>query len=958
LKVFKPIPNRRDRFYFFIEGIIYGTSNASARQLKPELTQQSWVLNNIKNYDTRNREVPIGDYRMRKNTMRISIAVSALSLLFFCVKTTSADPQGQAYVKGSIILKIRQHKMGDLKDLNVKFKLSRTSALLNPLEDTFKLDQVKRKFKQRDHRAKNKERPNALSDILVLQVPDNTDIEKACAEYEKNPAVIFCQPNYYLTSQSISFIPDDPYYSSFGSWGQNYDDLWHLRKINLIDNNNVLSAWDISQGENVLVGVIDSGIDILHPDLSANIWINQDEIPGNNIDDDNNDHKDDVHGWNFFADNNNTDDTLGHGTQLAGIIAAEGNNGLGTIGIAPRSKVIPIKFDSLEQSEITTLRLYKSIIYAYVNGADVINLSWSPKVPTPSIPLIENTIKTVHNLGVVFVVAAGNAGGDVADYSPANLSETITVSATDINDTIVDFSKFVLNFPPAALGLIAPNHGEMVDVTAPGSDVVSLNANGGNNNIAVGVAPASVIDSNLIRTGGTSISTAIVSGMAALLLSHNPNLSPDDVKQIIMHSADDIGEPGFDLATGHGRINVLHALQMTSVPKVKITEPSSNANVNTNEEFIAIKGLAYGENFMEYSLSYRPINEPNNWIVLDEHLTSPVSAPDSSLLPQEWDVRNLGPGRYYLKLTLTTTNGEKFEDKVMINVVSINRAPRFLDSIDLQTVTENETVIFDMFTTDPDPSDHLTITSNNLPAGSTLSDHGNVSATFTWKPDYGQGGLAYPIQFKVSDPSGASATTGTVVTVLEAPNVPPTIDPIANVTINENQHIDIVMHATNADHDPLNFTFTGMPLGASFNSATQTLSWTPSYTQSGVYPIKVTVSDGVDSVSTTFTITVLNVNRAPVLSPIGNKTAIVKQLLQFTVTASDPDASSTLTLKATGLPNGATFTDNKNGTGVFKWTATSQDRKLNVNVTFTVTDQGNLSASELVHIDIVNNGGK
>ncbi len=214
-----------------------------------------------------------------------------------------------------------------------------------------------------------------LSNIYVLEVPAQSDIETIAREYQNDPHVEYAQPDYTMET---NMVPNDPYYSSYGSWGQNYDDLWGLKKIQ------AEQAWDITQGEGIVVAVVDTGLDYNHPDIAANVWTNPGEIPNNNIDDDGNGKVDDVRGWDFANNDNNPMDGFGHGTHVSGTIAAVGNNGIGIIGVAPKAKVMPVKGFSDDGLGYTS-DLANGIVYAAQNGADVINNSWGCYGGCPSV---------------------------------------------------------------------------------------------------------------------------------------------------------------------------------------------------------------------------------------------------------------------------------------------------------------------------------------------------------------------------------------------------------------------------------------------------------------------------------------------------------------------------------------------------------------------------------------------
>src|SRR5690606_3555282 len=133
------------------------------------------------------------------------------------------------------------------------------------------------------------------------------------------------------------YTPNDPFLASSGSWGQTEEDLWGLSQLD------VEAAWDGARGTGVVVGVVDSGIDYNHPDITDNIWTNTDEIAGNGVDDDGNGYVDDVRGWATDGGDNDPIDGGGHGTHVAGSIAAQDDNGIGVVGVAPDAQVMAVK---------------------------------------------------------------------------------------------------------------------------------------------------------------------------------------------------------------------------------------------------------------------------------------------------------------------------------------------------------------------------------------------------------------------------------------------------------------------------------------------------------------------------------------------------------------------------------------------------------------------------------------
>ncbi|MFB2834795.1 S8 family peptidase [Floridanema evergladense] len=267
-------------------------------------------------------------------------------------------------------------------------------------------------------------------------------------------------------------------------------------------------------GQGIVVAVIDSGVDYFHPDLDNNIWVNTREIAGNGIDDDRNGFIDDVRGWNFFSSNNQPLDLDGHGTSVAGIIAAENNN-IGITGVAFNAKIMPIKvLERLPKNDLpsgTDDDVANGILYAIRNGANVINLSLGTLSQSQTVRTA-GAIKEAFEKGVVVVSAAGNDSSLTPIY-PARYATHFGIAggAVDRNKVIPAFSNDA-GFTPIDY------------VVAPGVDVYSTS------------------DFNEYETKtGTSMAAPYVAGTAALILSANPNLSPVTVENILTTTADPTG---------------------------------------------------------------------------------------------------------------------------------------------------------------------------------------------------------------------------------------------------------------------------------------------------------------------------------------------------------------------------------------------------------------------------------
>lgn len=412
-------------------------------------------------------------------------------------------------------------------------------------------EDIRREFPVRARRAPLGARMPELSRTYVLEpakVSADT-LEEMLKRLKADPDVEWAERDQVAR---VQLIPNDPYFSSHGSWGRPYGDLYGAQLTS------APSGWDLAQGDGVVVAVVDTGLDYTHPDIDANVWTNPGEIPNNHVDDDGNGYVDDVRGWDFVTceeydlpgcvrprppDNDPMDDH-GHGTHVSGTIAAEGNNGLGIIGIAFRSKIMPLK--GLAASGIGTLSdLVSAIQYAADNGADVMNNSWGAAFFSQA---LVDAVLYAHGLGVVVTAAAGNSAADVADFLPAGIPEVVAVAAANAYDRVAWFS----------------NIGRGVDVTAPGVEILSLRAQGtdmyGDGTHVVGGV--------YYRANGTSMACPHVSGAAALLISRFPDLGNEELRDRLVQTADplDVLNPAYAGLMGGGRINLIRSLTETPGP--------------------------------------------------------------------------------------------------------------------------------------------------------------------------------------------------------------------------------------------------------------------------------------------------------------------------------------------------------------------------------------------------------
>ena len=355
-----------------------------------------------------------------------------------------------------------------------------------------------------------KEQIASLS-YYVLTLPDGISVDQALRHFTGKEHVQFAEPNYLISLQSM---PNDPLFSS--QWALN--NTVQAEKPEQA-NINMVAAWDLEQGNSgVVIAVIDTGIDYNHEDLAANVWHNPGEIPDNGIDDDHNGYIDDIIGWDFVdaqmgaededysVPDNDPLDSQGHGTLVAGIAAAAGNNGFGIAGITWNSKIMPVRAAYKTkhwEAMLETDDAARAIIYAAENGAHVINLSWGSNIKSK---LIESAIAFAADSGALVCAASGNQNSSTPFYPAASDNDAIiAVGATSKDGHKAHMSNF----------------GDWVDVSAPG---VSMNSTYLNNQYA-------------FQTG-TSMAAAVVSGIAGLIWSWNHDLTNYEVKNAIINSAD------------------------------------------------------------------------------------------------------------------------------------------------------------------------------------------------------------------------------------------------------------------------------------------------------------------------------------------------------------------------------------------------------------------------------------
>jgi subtilisin family serine protease len=481
-----------------------------------------------------------------------------------------------------------------------------------------------------------------LRRIYLIRFPKGWQLDTLRRRYERHGAIEAVEMN--RLNQFCAETPaNDP----------SYVEQWNLDVLNM------RQAWNIEQGKpHVTVAVVDSGIATQHPELRSRIWENVGEIPRNGIDDDGNGYVDDKNGWDFSdaptlpgsgdwtVRDNDPEDETGHGTHVSGIIAAEANNGRGIAGIAPNCRLMPLRagFKYGGGAYLQNDDLAAAIVYAADNGAGVINMSWGDTVRAF---IIEDAVEYAHHRGCVLVGAAGNSA-TIGSYYPAALKSVISVAGLGQEKQLYDGSNF----------------GATINIAAPGEEILSTALNG-----------------EYGKRDGTSMAAAHVSGVAALVLSANPNATNIRIQEKLIATA----KPLFITElVGAGALDAYAALAETSTPLVaKINAQRTLQHAFGGEQShggvqiigaeiarevifdrIEIIGSAGGAEFSEYWLEYGIGEVPELWYPLGVVKTEPKFR----ACLHKWDTSTLAEGRYTLRLSVKSENGDIKRVKAIVDV--------------------------------------------------------------------------------------------------------------------------------------------------------------------------------------------------------------------------------------------------------------------------------------------------
>lgn len=552
--------------------------------------------------------------------MQIKAQIRTLLILILLVKTISFTDRVQAKVKNlnytnltsqefadnEII--VEYHKnfnlisslMGnaDIKEQNFFAKLNTDYEIWSETDYQEELSSLRTKIKNYRKNGKLKKlkkakkiRRTLKNNYAVIKLDHNVDKDKLLKIIRKINFDHFNSDDYEIDAVYPNYIyeitearTNDP---------MNLDQFSH-------DVVEPEALWQYSKGKDTVVAVIDTGVDYNHKDLKANIWVNTKEIPNNGKDDDKNGYIDDVQGWDFVdqagrsciftedctKEDNDPSDINGHGTHVAGIIGAVANNNIGISGIAPETKIMALRagYSSGFGGYLKTSDIMQAVNYALDNGADVINMSFAGY----GLDVMSSLMYSAYKKGVICVAAAGNSNSSTPVY-PAAISSVIAVGATYDGVSRAYYS----------------NYGSWVDITAPGSSILST-----------------IPNNQYKHKSGTSMAAPIVAGIAALLKAKNKSYNKDAILKLMQDYATETSFYTDATATtmiGSVNANMVFPFEITNVtiPEQTLLNGNTNLKASSSEAAYSYEWTSSKDGILGYD---QELNLNN--LSLGEHLIS------------------------------------------------------------------------------------------------------------------------------------------------------------------------------------------------------------------------------------------------------------------------------------------------------------------------------------------------
>jgi hypothetical protein len=477
-----------------------------------------------------------------------------------------------------------------------------------------------------------------------------SEIDKLNELFQNDESLISITPNHIYSINNVAKTNDSL-----------FSQQWNLKQVN------ALKAWAKADGNGVIVGVIDTGIDFEHPDLIGALWINsKEDINGNGrfdawsvneirdgvsgdldgIDNDGNGFIDDVIGYDFvdqdvvnFGDYRDPDpipeDEGDHGTSVSGIISATTNNEIGIASVAPGARILTSKaFDISGNAEADDIA--KAIIYAVLNGAKVLNFSFGERYESP---IMYDAIKFAYNAGCVMVTSAGNTGW-FGEHYPSIYPEVINVGGT--NSMSGRYGR--------------SNYGSFLDLVAPGEQVMTTVAGG-----------------DYALVSGTSIAAPHVSAVVAMLFEIDPTLRPSEIHGILAASSYDIGAEGWDVFFGSGILDAYEAVNFVGSSVFMIDSPKNETEFYTDRTpIIDIYGSVATPLFDSYVIKIGRGILPEVWTEVHTENRQKINEKLGSI-----DISNLMTGKYNVSLFVNLKNKKTIERRMTLNITNENDSAKF-----------------------------------------------------------------------------------------------------------------------------------------------------------------------------------------------------------------------------------------------------------------------------------------
>jgi subtilisin family serine protease len=781
----------------------------------------------------------------------------------------------------------------------------------------------------------DRDRSDNLPGIKQLKIAQQIDA-RLISLLERSPWVEYAEPNYVLSAASTT--PLDP----------RFNELWGLHNTGQVGgltdaDVDAPEAWDVTTGSsNVVVFVIDSGVDYSHPDLAANIWTNLLETPGDGIDNDNNGYIDDIHGINSITGSGDPMDDNNHGTHVAGTIGAAAD-GTGVVGVNWNVKIGAAKFLGANGfgSTADAIECFNYINALKVRGENIIvtNNSWSGGAFSQALMDAMNGPAGMDK--ILHAAAAGNANnnndGIITYPAGYNLEHIISVAATDRNDKYASFSSYGAN---------------SVDIAAPGVSVLSTIRNNG-----------------YAFFNGTSMATPHVAGAAALIAAHDSNRSATQIKQDLMLGADPIGHIGNNWmkpTATEGRLNIhqslLNIIEDDILPPAPATSPSVTGTTMTTASLTWTATGDDGSSGTAHSYDVRystTLITAANWNSATRALGEP--RPQAAGASEAFTVKGLQRSTtYHFALKVKDNDGNDseilnfpsatteagtiiFADGFEANLDNWNPQSPWGRTTSIKrtgtySVTDSPSGNYSNNANTSLTSDPINLTGFSVAQLSfwhryTLEntfDFGYVEAskdgdtTWTTLASYtGTNTTFHQITFDLANYVGSSNVLirfrlqsdsifrfdgwhiDDVLIVGEAlpPNTPPVAIP-QSIATDEDTSQAITLSGSDAEGSPLTYTVVASPAHGTLSGTVPNLIYTPATNYNGADSFTFRVNDGAsDSTVAAVSITVNVVNDAPVAD---SQLVVVKVGAEkaITLSATDVDGDS-LTYTYTDPTNGA-----------------------------------------------------